>query len=270
MLGEPFFFIQLSDPQLGVMVAAGRIEPELGIGPEVALFESAIAEANRLKPDFVMVTGDLSHNNMDPVEVAEIKRVADGLDSGIPIYWAPGNRDTSNDAGVAVLDLIEKYRDEFGPDYHSFTHKSVTFVVLSSAVIFNPSQVPDEWESQLQFVESELAASVERGDDRRIVFTHHPLFTDNADEEDYGGNLPLERRRPLIDLFRKHDVSAVFGGHLHKNNYASDGEMLMIATSAVGMQAGDDVSGYRVVKVLGDRVEHEYYAFDSGPDRVEL
>ena len=74
MLGEPFFFIQLSDPQLGVMVAAGRIEPELGIGREVALFESAIAEANRLKPDFVMVTGDLSHNNMDPVEVAEIKR----------------------------------------------------------------------------------------------------------------------------------------------------------------------------------------------------
>ncbi|MFP6593847.1 MAG: metallophosphoesterase [Dehalococcoidia bacterium] len=266
MPSEPFFFIQLSDPQLGLMADKGQEE---GIAPEVALFEAAIAEANRLLPDFVVVTGDLSHNNMDPVEVAEIKRVGGQLDPSIPIYWASGNRDTSYD-NVASAELIERYRREFGPDFYAFTHKNVTFVVLSSTVIFDPSQVPDEWDKQFEFVGSELAASVERGDEKRIVFSHHPLFKLDPEEEDAGSNLPAVRRGPLLDLFRRHDVSAVFAGHLHRNNYARDGEMLMVATSAVGFQGGDDVSGYRVVKVLSDRIEHEYYPFDSGPESVSL
>ncbi|MDP6823403.1 MAG: metallophosphoesterase [Dehalococcoidia bacterium] len=269
MPSEPFFFIQLSDPQLGLMADRGQVSPEQGIAPEVALFEAAIAEANRLQPDFVVVTGDLSQNNMDPVEVGEIKRIGGQLHPSIPIYWAPGNRDTSY-GNVASAELIERYRQEFGPDFHAFTHKGVTFVVLSSTVIFDPSQVPDEWERQLEFVGSELAASVERGDGERIIFSHHPLFTADPDEENAGSNLPLVRRRPLLELFRRHDVSAVFAGHLHRNNYARDGDMLMVVTSAVGFQGGDDGSGYRVVKVLRDRIEHEYYRFDSGPESVSL
>jgi hypothetical protein len=83
-------------------------------------------------------------------------------------------------------------------------------------------------------------------------------------------HLPLARRKPLLELFRKHDVGAVFAGHLHRNNYANDGDMLMVATTAVGMQGGDDDPGYRVVKVLPSGIEHQYYPFSSGPDSVQL
>ena len=237
--------------------------------PTVAFRQPSDTLPSELFTTFVVVTGDLSHNNMDPVEVAEIKRVGGQLHPSIPIHWASGNRDTSYD-NVASAELIERYRKEFGPDYYAFTHKNVTFVVLSSTVIFDPSQAPDEWDKQFEFVGSELAASVERGDEKRIVFSHHPLFTVDPEEEDAGSNLPAVRRRPLLELFRRHDVSAVFAGHLHRNNYARDGEMLMVATSAVGFQGGDDVSGYRVVKVLEDGIEHEYYSFDSGPESVSL
>lgn len=270
MTADPFFFIQLSDPQLGLMAAKGRVGLEEGFALEVALFEQAVAEANRLKPDFVMVTGDLGQNHMDPVEIAEVKRIAAGFDPAISIYWAPGNVDITLDGETARPELLERYRAEFGPDYYSFTHKGVGFIVLSSPVIFEPAEVPGEWEAQLAFVEAELSASVKRGESARIVFSHHPLFTGHPDDEDSSTHLPGVRREPLLELFREHDVSAIFSGHLHRNNYARDGEMPMVATSAVGMQAGDDESGYRVVRVLRDQIDHNYYAFGSGPERVDV
>ena len=270
MTNEPFFFIQLSDPQLGLTAEKQDVSKEEGLAQEVAQFESAISEANRLKPDFVVVTGDLSHHSMDPAEVGEVKRIAGMLDSSIPVYWTTGNRDSGLDDGVPVASMLEKYRQEFGDDYYSFDHKGTTFIAISSTVIFDPSQTQDELEAQMKFIEAELKASIERGAANRIVFTHHPLFTANPDEEDAPTNLPLARRKPLLELFHRYDVSAVFAGHLHRNNYASDGDMLMVATTAVGMQAGDDDPGYRVVKVLPNGIEHQYYPFTSGSDSVQL
>jgi len=207
---------------------------------------------------------------MDPGEIAEVKRIAGGLDSAIPIYWTTGNCDSCLDDGVSVASMLEKYRQEFGDDYYSFDHKGTTFITISSTVIFDPSQTQDELDAQMKFIESELKASVERGGANRIIFTHHPLFKDNPDEEDAPTNLPLARRKPLLELFHKYDVSAVFAGHLHRNNYASDGDMLMVVTTAVGFQGGDDDPGYRVVKVLPNGIEHQYYPFSSGPDSVQL
>ncbi len=51
---HPFFFIQLTDPQFGMFTGNGGVEQE------TANFEFAVATANRLKPAFVVVTGDSS------------------------------------------------------------------------------------------------------------------------------------------------------------------------------------------------------------------
>ena len=59
MPNTPFFFIQFSDPQLGALARVGSATLEEGMAQEVALFEEAIAEVNRLRPDFVVITGDL-------------------------------------------------------------------------------------------------------------------------------------------------------------------------------------------------------------------
>lgn len=46
--------------------------------------------------------------------------------------------------------------------------------------------------------------------------------------------------------------------------------MLMVVTTAVGHQGGNDVSGFRVVKVLADGIYDAFYPVGSGPDKVHL
>ena len=82
---QNFYFIQMSDPQFGMFTDNKSFEKE------TRNFEKAIAEANRLKPRFVVVTGDLVNRNGDAAQVAEYKRIAALLDPSIPLYNVPGN-----------------------------------------------------------------------------------------------------------------------------------------------------------------------------------
>ena len=36
----------------------------------------------------------------------------------------------------------------------------------------------------------------------------------------------------------------------------------MVTSAAVGYPLGDDPSGFRTVRVYGDRIEHDYHALD--------
>ncbi len=82
--------------------------------------------------------------------------------------------------------------------------------------------------------------------------------------------MPLERREPLLRLLRGADAKAVFAGHWHRNNYSYYGDMQVVVSGPVGYPLSDDPSGYRIVKVYPDRIEHDYYAFGNGPDSVIL
>src|SRR5688500_2218334 len=71
---EPFFFIQLSDPQLG-MFTENR-----DFAQDAANFEFAVAAVNRLRPAFVVVTGDLVHKPGDAAQIAEYRRIVGLID----------------------------------------------------------------------------------------------------------------------------------------------------------------------------------------------
>jgi len=74
---KPFFFIQLSDPQFGMNARNADCQQE------TANFEFAIATANRLKPAFVIVTGDLVNQTGDKAQAGEYRRIAAKLDRSI-------------------------------------------------------------------------------------------------------------------------------------------------------------------------------------------
>src|SRR5881394_1427075 len=66
---EPFFFIQLSDPQFG-MFTGNKDSVQ-----ETANFEFAVANVNRLHPAFVVITGDLVNKPGDADQIAEFRRI---------------------------------------------------------------------------------------------------------------------------------------------------------------------------------------------------
>src|SRR2546430_15844275 len=84
---EPFFFIQLSDPQFGMFTN------DKDFAQETANFEFAVATINRLKPAFVVITGDLINKPGDAAQVAEFKRIVKKIDSAISVYNVVGNHD---------------------------------------------------------------------------------------------------------------------------------------------------------------------------------
>jgi DNA-binding PadR family transcriptional regulator len=86
----------------------------------------AIATANRLKPAFVMITGDLINQDTNAAQAAEYRRIAAKIDTRIPIYAMPGNHDVENEPTPASL---ATYRERIGRDYYSFRAGSMADVV---------------------------------------------------------------------------------------------------------------------------------------------
>lgn len=288
----PFHFIQLADPQFGMFASlSGKTEEQIaefrragltvrpvpkieGFERETALFEKAISEANRLRPDFVVTCGDMVDDRRDRAQSDEVLRIAGMLDPSIPMYWLPGNHDVGGGTEAPTPDSLALYCKVFGPDYYAFQHKGVSFIAMNSAVLHLPEHTGSELEAQLGFLESELETAVRRKSRHIVLFAHHALFVGNPDESDRPINmrfsLTRRQRRVILDMCRRYGVSHVFAGHWHKNNYAADGGLHVITSAAVGYPLGDDPSGYRVVRVFEDRIEHDYYAFGAGPASVEL
>ena len=280
-----FFFIQLADPQFGMYASLSGLDDErlenlrgrglyvkaapkiTGFARETELYESAIASANRLAPEFVITCGDMINDADDPAQFDELTRITDKLDSGIPMHWVAGNHDVGN---VVTSESLSEYRDRFGRDDYFFDHGGSRFVVLNSNIPFDPSQVPHEWERQGEFAEDAVGEARRQSADHILVFVHHPLFLHRPDEGDSFVVLPQAQRRVLLEIFHRHRVSAVFAGHWHRNVYGRDGELEMVTSGPVGYPLEDDPSGLRVVRVYQDRIEHDYFALDAVPDSVEL
>jgi len=138
---QPWFFIQMSDPQFGMY------SNDHGFEQETANFEFAIATANRLKPAFVVVTGDLVNKAGDAADIAEYKRIASKLDRAIPLYSVPGNHDEGNEPTPQSL---AAYRERFGPDYYTFHSHDMAGFVLDGNLFKAPQHVPEEAQKQEQ------------------------------------------------------------------------------------------------------------------------
>jgi len=258
---EPFFFIQASDPQFG-MYAANQ-----GFAQETANFEFLVATANRLRPAFVIVTGDLVNQAGDAAETAEYLRIAARLDRSIPLYSVAGNHDLGNEPTAASL---AAYRRRFGRDYYTFRVGGMAGFVLNSAIIQAPQQAPGELEKQEAWLRAELDRARKDGVRRLVVFQHHPYFINTPGEKDAYFNIPKERRAKYLALLKEYGVSHVFAGHYHQNAVASDGGLEMVTTGAVGMPLGSARSGFRVVIVRSTGIEHRYYDLGSIPNRIDL
>ena len=272
-------FIQMADPQFGMYSSISKLSesdiaerrerginieytgPVLeGFGKETLLFTEAIEAANQINPDFVVICGDMVHNSDSKEQIQELLRISRLLKEEIKIYWVAGNHDVGD--SPTQTDLNE-YKERFGEYNYSFQEKNCYFIVINSAICYDPSLVPNEWDDLIYFLEKELQVAATSQYKHRIIFMHHPLYLNDPHEGDNYLVIPSERRSRMLDLITEYEVDFVFTGHLHKNNYKKLGSTELVSTGPVGFPLGNDPSGIRHVQVHGDFLSHEYSALTS-------
>ncbi len=248
-----FSFVQMADTQFGFFNANKEFSRE------TENFENAVKVANRLKPAFVIVCGDLVNKPGDLPQITEYKRIAAKLDPSIKLYNVSGNHDVENIPNSGSLAI---YRRHFGQDRYVFRSGNLFGIVLNSSLIKDPAQAPAEATAQDSWLASALEESRRSGAANIMVFMHHSLFLSDPDEPDQYFNINKERRKVYLDLFAKYKVSHVFAGHYHRNAGGRAGDMEMVTTGPVGRPLGPDSSGFRIVNVKGRIVDHNYFTLD--------
>lgn len=257
---KPWFFAVLSDPQMGMFAK------DQDFAQETANLEFAIANLNRLHPSFVVVCGDLVNRSGDAAEIAEYKRILHELDPAIPVYNVAGNHDVGN---IPTAALLDGFHGAIGKDYYTFTAEGMLGVVLDSSLIGSPQGDPEAAKEQQAWLEKTLAAAQSDATRQIVVFQHIPFFLKAADEPAQYFNIPQPARRTYLDMLEKAGVRYVFSGHFHRNAGGVDGPLTEIVSGAVGQPLGGSVSGFRLVKVDGQKLETQWYCLGRLPNKID-
>ena len=275
--------MQLADPQFGMFRALSRRSPERrsatferfrrvnlvgdtdpvvpeGItdtSPEAARLDEAIGQANRRKPAFVVICGDIV-NNIDQDDQAHAFNVSIGrLDPRIPLYCVPGNHDLSTDFQTPTADGLSAYRTFFGPDYYSFEAQDTLFLALNSETLYLVERVPAETDRQLAFVADTLASVRAKTVRQIVVLMHRPLFVREPTPEQRQA-WPQTGRLAALEMLEAQPLTVtVFSGHLHQNRYVSSSRVEQVISGPVGFPLRGK-SGFRTVSVSAAGIEHHY------------
>ena len=98
-------------------------------GARRGVFDRAVDQVRRLRPDFVLSVGDLIEGYTDDraklaAEWEEIDSMVDRFE--VPFFYTVGNHDLSNPT------MREVWRERYGREYWAFVHRGVLFLSLST------------------------------------------------------------------------------------------------------------------------------------------
>ncbi|WP_257305692.1 metallophosphoesterase [Geothrix campi] len=200
-----FYWVQLSDTHWGF--EGPKVNPDA-----TGTLGKAIDAVNALdpQPDFVIFTGDLTHDTDDPLlrrkRMAEFKQQAARLRVR-QIRYLPGEHDAAEDRG-------EAYREAFGVSHYAFAHRGVNFIALD-----NVSQVGSVLGAeQLKWLAGELSHTPK--DEPLVIFAHRPLF-DLYPDWDWA----TTDGQKALDLLKDHRFVTVFYGHIHQEHHHRTGHI---------------------------------------------
>ena len=234
---EAFTFVQVCDPQLGMG----------GYQQDVIRFKQAVRRINALKPDFVVICGDLVHNFNDN-SVADFNEIKSGLT--VPCYPAPGNHDVGSSPTVSRLN---SYREAIGDDYFSFEHNGYTFVIANTSLwkvtVQGESETHDSWFRQ------KLEAARDKNSPVFVV-QHHPV-----------SDLPLAKRNELLALFEASGVVALLAGHTHRTTFNEHKGIQLVIGETTSDNFDGRPFGFRLWHVDSpESTRHEFIALEPSVD----
>lgn len=289
---DDFTFLTLSDvhvhEQDNSSLFSRQTDRGISDDGDPLFFRQAIEQVNLIRPDFVLMLGDFIRGQRRPGELAkEYERFYQALlELEVPAFLVPGNHDQY----VNGIDGARWFEENLGPLYYSFDVGGCHFTCLDSyqwpqgdRVVMNKLffMEPRRWQgqvmdapagegysapgAQLSWAEEDLAAHQRSA--LRVVAMHHDPFTPDGKGFSFlnvnywgiyragGGG---KGREELMELFARHRVGHVFGGHLHMDTVGAlpwregEGETVYSCQTCVYFDQGGwsgHYPGYRLVQV---------------------
>lgn len=220
----------------------------------------------KLKPDAVVVTGDLTLNG-EEASHEELRDLLGKLkDIGIEVYVMTGNHDVNMTAyrytndGVEEVPSFESQRfedhwwdfgygnalsqDRWSNSYIAKLNEKTWLLTVDS----NTGSKGTIRKSTLDWMDENLAKAKQEGI-RVISATHQNLFVHN---ENFVWGYQLNNAAALIELYEKYGVEVNLSGHLHVQTIVESNGIADIAVSALV----DTPLQYGILTVSGDKLSY--------------
>ncbi len=233
---DAFFFVVFGDRTGG---------PAKG----VSVLADAVRDTNLLEPDLVMTVGDLIQGYSEQAAWLEQMEEFKGIMDELICPWFPvaGNHDTywrGPKGKKPVGEHDESFEKHFGPLWYAFEHKNCWFIALYSdegnpetgEKSFRKPECQTMSPAQFEWLASVLKAAKDA--DHIFLFLHHPRWLRGGYGDDWDKVHQL--------LLEAGNVSAVFGGHIHRmRSDPRDGiEYVTLATVGGGQSGFIPSAGY--------------------------
>jgi predicted phosphodiesterase len=283
--GDTFTFAQLTDYHVGDL-RGKKIAPKMDF---TKLRKRVIDAVAQVKPEFVLLTGDLVYSPGQYKDQYEVfcKEILSGV--GAPIFVVPGNHDLMNITVGTIWNVKghDYWFKHIGPLYHSFIYGRYHFIGLNTydrsgdardvSKILSLADRKAMWAAaqggigfqQFDWIQSELQAA---NKNNRIitVFGHHtPLDDiDGVDSVTQEKMIPPEK---FVKTLQDGGVHNYFYGHKHNNQYDERDALDFTCTGTSGSDLNsDDGWGFRIVDVKGDRFDSRYVEVEPHQKRGRI
>ncbi len=224
-----------------------------------------IHEINLLKPEFVIISGDVVFGQLYPFEYRrEYEKCFEMIQMfDVPTYLCPGNHDGYRRPGEDGLEFWTEY---FGPLYYSFDFGDYHFQAINSFdmpasrrlsfffIALNwGGSIQDE---QLQWIENDL---IENAGDLNFMFMHHNPLWETTHDSLVGRK--YKNRQELLSIIDQNDVDMVLAGHVHVDNVTIQNDTIFLTTTTPesGISAEDGYWGYRMIYIENGEISSYNY-----------
>ena len=247
---KPYVIVQIADAQLG-FTAADKSQKEgteyvNDLTYEIDCLTKAVSIVNEIKPDAVVFTGDQVNRCNDSEQWDAFARVISKIDPAIKVFHIPGNHDVIiSDGDVDTTPFTDRY----GEDRFIHVDRGVRLAGINSNLIkYND---PREAE-QIGWMKDVLTKDTP--EEVSIIFSHHPFFLKNIDEEDGYFQIQKDKRQEYFNICTELDVNALYAGHLHNDSEGAYEGIPVSTTTSVAFQIGPAQPSIRVITVSDGEV----------------
>jgi 3',5'-cyclic AMP phosphodiesterase CpdA len=225
-----------------------------GYEHDVKSFKLAVKRINVLKPDFVIICGDLVHDAGDS-SYSDFLKIKEEFK--IPCYVASGNHDVGNIPNDSTLSF---YRKIIGKDYYEFQNKGYSFIVTNTQLwkhnIGEESEKHERWFRETLKIQN-------RKENPVFVIGHIPLYIEQPDEDERYFNFPLSKRQEILTLFMKNNVVAYLSGHTHKKVINNYNNIQLVSGETTSKNFDKRPFGFRLWQVSRDTINHHFVSLSA-------